>query len=161
MLSDNLLIKYIREEGLFPESVGISLWSIDAFKSDGEVFCQILHLMSMRPVWNSTDRVTSIEAIPLEELSLIMDEETFKPRPRIDVVIQTTGILRDMVPHFADLVDEAVVLATRLDEPHELNFIRKHTLDQRIYRQNQHTYSGNRFRYDGNQTAECRIRHDG
>ena len=46
-LADNLLAKYIREEDRFPESIGISLWSIDAFKSDGEVFCQILHLMGI------------------------------------------------------------------------------------------------------------------
>lgn len=130
-LTDNLLGKYLREEHRFPESVGISLWSIDAFKSDGEVFCQILHLMGMRPVWNSAGRVTSVEAIPLEELILEVDEEMVLPRPRIDVVIQTSGILRDMVPHFADFTDEAAVLASRLDEPHDLNFIRKHT-DERL-----------------------------
>ena len=126
-LADNLLKKYILEENRFPESVGISLWSIDAFKSDGEVFCQILHLMGMRPVWDAAGRVSKIEAAEPGELSIAADEIMFKPRPRIDVVIQTSGILRDMVPHFADLVDEAAVLAASLDEPHELNFIRKHT----------------------------------
>ncbi|RLB92941.1 MAG: cobaltochelatase subunit CobN [Deltaproteobacteria bacterium] len=130
-LADNLIRKYIREENRFPESVGISLWSIDAFKSDGEMFCQILHLMGMRPVWDAAGRVSKIEAVPIEALSLLVDEKTISPRPRIDVVIQTSGILRDMVPHFADLVDEAAVLASRLDESHELNFIRKHT-DERL-----------------------------
>ncbi len=46
-LADNLLRKYLDDTGSFPESVGISLWSIDAFKSDGEVFCQVLALMGM------------------------------------------------------------------------------------------------------------------
>lgn len=130
-LADNLLRKYLQEEGRFPESVGISLWSIDAFKSDGEVFCQILYLMGIRPVWNARGRVFKIEAIPLDELLIEMDESSVCPRPRTDVVIQTSGILRDMVPHFADLIDEAAVMASELDEPHNLNFIRKHT-DERL-----------------------------
>ncbi len=78
----------------------------DAFKSDGEVFCQFLHLMGMRPVWVANGRVSKIEPAPLESLSLSVDGTTWSPRPRVDVVIQTSGILRDMVPHFADLLDE-------------------------------------------------------
>ena len=126
-LSDNLLKKYMADEGRFPESVGLNLWSIDAFKSDGEIFCQILYLMGMRPVWADNGKVTGIEAIPLDDLSLTIGDICHKPRPRVDVVIQTSGILRDMVPHFSDLVDEAAVLASGLDESHEINFIKKHT----------------------------------
>ena len=130
-LADNLLKRYIREEEKFPESVGVSLWSIDAFKSDGEVFCQILHLMGMLPVWDANGRVSKVEPAPLESLSLSVDGTTWSPRPRVDVVIQTSGILRDMVPHFAELLDEAAVAASRLDEPGDLNFIKKHT-DERM-----------------------------
>jgi cobaltochelatase CobN len=129
-LSDNLLRKYLQDEGRFPESVGISLWSIDAFKSDGEVFCQILALMGMRPVWQANGRVAGVEPIPLEALALEHGEGTNLLRPRVDVVVQTSSILRDMVPHFADLLDEAAVMAGDLDEPLERNFIRKHTLEQ-------------------------------
>ncbi len=132
-LCDNLLKKYLEDENRFPESVGINLWSIDAFKSDGEIFCQILYLMGMRPVWADSGKVTKIEAIPLSQLRLVdgtADITGSRPRPRVDVVIQTSGILRDMVPHFADLADEAAVLASRLDEPHDFNFIKKHTDEQ-------------------------------
>lgn len=129
-LARNLLERYIKDEGRFPQSIGINLWSIDAFKSDGEVFCQILYLMGIRPVWDNRDRVSKVEPIPLEELSLQTADKTFSPRPRVDVLIQTSGLLRDMVPHFADLVDEAVVMTSRLDEPHDMNFIKKHTDEQ-------------------------------
>lgn len=126
-LGDNLLKKYMADEGRFPESVGINLWSLDAFKSDGEIFCQILYLMGIRPVWDDGGKVTGIEAMPLADLKLTHGDTLYQPRPRVDVVIQTSGILRDMVPHFADLTDEAAVLASRLDEPHALNFVKKHT----------------------------------
>ncbi len=130
ILADNLLAKHMKEENKFPQSVGISLWSIDAFKSDGEVFCQILYLMGMRPVWSANQKVSSIEPVPLDQLSIMVDNKKICPRPRIDVIIQTSGILRDMVPHFADLMDEAAVMAAGLDEPDELNFIKKHTNEQ-------------------------------
>ncbi len=129
-LADNLLRKYLQEEGRFPESIGISLWSIDAFKSDGEVFCQILHLMGMRPLWADNGRVTAIEAIEPGNLTLCLEQGPPIPRPRVDVVIQASSILRDMVPHFVDLLDEAAVMAGELDEPAERNFIRKHTVER-------------------------------
>ncbi|WP_306547639.1 cobaltochelatase subunit CobN [Desulfobulbus sp.] len=129
-LADNLLSKYLREEGRFPESVGVSLWSIDAFKSDGEMFCQILHLMGVRPRWAANGRVAAIEAVDLDSLTLEVEHGPALLRPRVDVVVQTSSILRDMVPHFADLLDEAAVMAGDLDEPLERNSIRKHTLER-------------------------------
>nr|WP_320012536.1 cobaltochelatase subunit CobN [uncultured Desulfobulbus sp.] len=129
-LADNLLRKYMEDEGAFPESVGISLWSIDAFKSDGEVFSQALALMGMQPIWLTSGRVCGIEPIPLDALTLILNDQSVVSRPRVDVLIQTSSILRDMVPHFADLLDEAAVMAGNLDEPPERNAIRKHTQQQ-------------------------------
>jgi cobaltochelatase CobN len=129
-LADNLLAKFLREEGRFPESVGVSLWSIDAFKSDGEVFCQILHLMGVRPRWAANGRVAAIEAVDLDSLTLEVEHGPALPRPRVDVIVQASSILRDMVPHFADLLDEAAVMAGDLDEPLERNSIRKHTLER-------------------------------
>ncbi len=129
-LADNLLRKYLDEEGRFPESVGVSLWSIDAFKSDGEVFCQILYLMGMRPHWGANGRVIRVAYIDLDELSIDLEDDRTVTRPRVDVVIQTSCILRDMVPHFADLIDEATCMAGGLDEPFERNFILKHTRER-------------------------------
>ncbi|MBM9538441.1 cobaltochelatase subunit CobN [Desulfobulbus alkaliphilus] len=129
-LADNLLRKYLQEEGRFPESVGISLWSIDAFKSDGEVLCQILALMGMQPTWTVTGRVRGVIPIALDDLTLAIEDGVMLARPRIDAVIQTSSILRDMVPHFADLLDEAAVLAGNLEEPLERNYIRKHTRER-------------------------------
>jgi len=129
-LADNLLRKYLAEEGTFPESVGVSLWSIDAFKSDGEVFCQILYLMGMAPRWGANGRIVRVEPIELDDLTIDLDDGRAIPRPRVDVVIQTSSILRDMVPHFADLLDEAAYTAGRLDEPFERNAILKHTRER-------------------------------
>lgn len=125
-MAEELLLKYLAEEDCFPERVGISIWSSDAFKSDGELFCKILTLMGVKPHWDRQDKVDKLEVIPLDELQLEHNDKVLK-RPRIDVTIETSGIMRDMVPHFCDLMDKAVTLVSNLAEPHEWNYVRKHT----------------------------------
>ena len=129
--ADALLTKYLTEEKTFPESVAVNLWSIDGFKSDGEVLCQILYLMGVKPVWASDGRFKKTEPIPLDELKVLLHTGSAISRPRIDVLIQTSGIVRDMLPTFIDILDHAVLFVGDLDEPHEWNFVRKHT-DERM-----------------------------
>ncbi|HHE31484.1 MAG TPA: cobaltochelatase subunit CobN [Chlorobaculum parvum] len=128
-MANMVLQKFHREEGRFPESIGMSLWSSDAFKSDGELLSQIFALMGVRPVRQSTGRVNGIEVIPIDELKVSIDGVSI-PRPRIDVAIETSSIVRDMVPHFLALIDKAVAAVSALDESPESNFVRKHTLEQ-------------------------------
>jgi cobaltochelatase CobN len=126
-MADKLLLKYWEEEQRFPESIGISIWSSDAFKSDGELLCQILALMGVRPVWDSRGKVCETRPIELKNLLLTFPDGRSLQRPRVDVTIQTSSLMRDLVPHFCDLLDRATVMVSRLDEPEECNFIRKHT----------------------------------
>lgn len=128
-IADQLLAKYYRDEARFPESIGISIWSSDAFKSDGELLCQIIFLMGIKPVWDARGKTVGLSPLPLEQLELELDGQRIR-RPRVDMVIETSGIMRDMVPHFCDLMDKAVVMAADLEEPDEWNCIRKHTLEQ-------------------------------
>jgi cobaltochelatase CobN len=147
-MADKLLLKYLEEEGRFPESVGISIWSSDAYKSDGELLCQILALMGARPVWDRQERVGSAEPIDLEDLLLELPDGSLKQRPRVDVTIQTSSIMRDLVPNFCDLLDRTVVMLSRLDEPDEWNAIRKHTQQQmeQLGRQTREEISDSRLR---------------
>ncbi len=137
-MADMLLDKFYREEGRFPESIGMSLWSSDAFKSDGELLSQIFALMGVRPVRQASGRVGAIALTPLDELAITIDGVAM-PRPRIDVTIETSSIVRDMVPHFLALIDRAVAAVSALEEePAESNFVRKHTLEQLAALQESH-----------------------
>lgn len=113
-----LLQHYRNKYGRYPESVGEVLWSIDAFKADGEQLAQILYLLGVRPVWSDAGTVVGVEPIPIEELG----------RPRIDVVVRISGIVRDVLPNYVELIDKAVALVLSLDEPPEVNYVRKHFL---------------------------------
>ncbi len=116
-LADDLLARYLQDEGTYPESVAIVVYSGETMKTYGDDIAEILYLMGVRPVWlESTDRVMGLEVIPLTELK----------RSRIDVTLRISGLFRDTFPNVIGLVDDAVNLIAALDEAYEDNFIRKH-----------------------------------
>lgn len=116
---EEILRKYVERHGRYPESIGFVLWSIDAYKADGEELSEILYLLGVRPIWDSCDNVVDLEVIPLEELK----------RPRIDVTVRISGIVRDTLPNYIYLIDRAVELVVSLDEPLEMNYVKKHYVE--------------------------------
>ena len=62
-LGDALLERYLKEEGKYPESVGIVIWATDTMKTKGDDIAEILYLMGVKPVWErSSGRVVGVEA---------------------------------------------------------------------------------------------------
>ena len=116
--ANKLLRHYLEKHERYPESIGEWLWSIDGYKADGEQIAQILYLLGVRPIWINGS-IKGLEIIPLEELK----------RPRIDVVIRISGIVRDTLPNYIYMIDEAVSKVAALDESPEMNYIRKHYLE--------------------------------
>lgn len=114
--AEKLLKHYLEKHGRYPETVGQVLWSIDGYKADGEQLAQILYLLGVKP---SKDR-KKLEIISLEELK----------RPRIDVCVRISGILRDTLPNYVYMIDEAVAKVISLEESFETNFVRKHYFEQ-------------------------------
>jgi len=106
--------------GEYPESIAFTLWGTDNIKTYGESLAQVLALAGVRPVPDSIGRVNKVELIPLEELG----------RPRIDVVVSCSGVFRDLFINQMNLMDRGIKLAAEADEPLEMNFVRKHALEQ-------------------------------
>lgn len=125
-MGEKLLRAYLRDEDDFPRTVGITLWSSDAFQADGELASQILWLMGCRPKYDGNGKVTGIEVLPLDALRMDMDDGAARSRPRIDVVVQMSSVVRDVLPGFYALFDKAVAAVSELDEPDERNFVRAH-----------------------------------
>ncbi|MDB5992014.1 MAG: cobaltochelatase subunit CobN [Herbaspirillum sp.] len=118
-LSNEVLQRYLRETGVYPESVAISVWGTSAMRTHGDDVAQILALLGVRPLWRAENRqLIGVEAIPLAQLQ----------RPRIDVTTRISGFFRDAFPQLIELIDDAVNLVLLLDEPPEQNFVRKHYL---------------------------------
>ncbi|KAF5806482.1 putative magnesium chelatase [Helianthus annuus] len=74
-------------------------------------------MIGCRPVADSLGRVNRVEPVSLEELG----------RPRINVVVNCSGVFRDLFINQMNLLDRAVKMVAELDEPLEQNYVTKHT----------------------------------
>ena len=117
---DRLLARQKAETGSYPETIACVLWGTDNIKTYGESLAQIMWLVGVKPVPDALGRVNKLQLLSLQELG----------RPRIDVVINCSGVFRDLFINQMNLLDQAVKLAAEADEPLEMNFVRKHALQQ-------------------------------
>ncbi|MEQ9670365.1 magnesium chelatase subunit H [Coleofasciculus sp. G2-EDA-02] len=118
---DRLLARHRAENGgNLPETIACVLWGTDNIKTYGESLAQIMWMVGVKPVPDALGRVNKLELISLEELG----------RPRIDVVINCSGVFRDLFINQMNLLDQAVKMAAEADEPEEMNFVRKHAMQQ-------------------------------
>ncbi|QKD81262.1 magnesium chelatase subunit H [Thermoleptolyngbya sichuanensis A183] len=117
---DRLLARQKAETGTYPETIAFVLWGTDNIKTYGESLAQVMLLVGVRPVPDALGRVNKLELIPLEELG----------RPRIDVVVNCSGVFRDLFINQMNLLDRAIKMAAEADEPVEMNYVRKHAIEQ-------------------------------
>jgi len=106
--------------GEWPQSIALVLWGTDNIKTYGESLAQVLWMVGARPKPDALGRVNKVELIPLEELG----------RPRIDVVVNCSGVFRDLFINQMNLLDRAIKMAAEADEPPEMNFVRAHAMEQ-------------------------------
>ncbi|MDX1978573.1 MAG: magnesium chelatase subunit H [Pseudanabaenaceae cyanobacterium bins.68] len=121
LVVERLLVRQKAENnGKYPETISVVLWGTDNIKTYGESLAQVLCMVGVKPLPDSLGRVNRLELISLEELG----------RPRIDVVVNCSGVFRDLFINQMDLLDRAIRMAAEADEPLELNFVRKHAIAQ-------------------------------
>lgn len=113
LLAKQLLDAYEKDEGRCPRKIAMNMISVDIARTHGEQLSEFLYLLGVRPVWDRFGRVIRLEPVPLTELG----------RPRVDVTLRISGVLRDTWPDAVVLMDEAVLLVSSLEETEEENYI--------------------------------------
>jgi cobaltochelatase CobN len=114
--ADQLIGAYRKKhDGKFPEQIGVILWSVETIRDEGINVATALRLLGMRPVWDKRDKVTGVAPVPGKELA----------RPRIDVLLQMSGLFRDTFPTAALMLDRAVKQAAMLTDVE--NYVKNHT----------------------------------
>lgn len=88
-------------KGQYPRKVSYTLWSGEFIQTGGATIAQVLYLLGVEPVRDRYGRVGDLKLIPSKELG----------RPRIDVVVQTSGQLRDLAASRLFLINRAVQMA--------------------------------------------------
>ncbi|MBN1110317.1 MAG: cobaltochelatase subunit CobN [Methanomassiliicoccales archaeon] len=122
-MADQMVQRHIKEDGRYPESVGIVVFATDTMKTGGDDVAYILWLMGLRPRWAAKGgKVLGLEVIPVEELG----------RPRIDVTLRISGLFRDSFPNLVELIDEGVEMVADLQESDQENYLRKHLQEDMV-----------------------------
>lgn len=101
-LCDNTIKMYCeRHKGEYPRKVSYTLWSSEFIETEGATIAQILYMLGVEPVRDAFGRVTDLRLIPSKQLG----------RPRIDVVVQTSGQIRDLAASRLFLINKAIEMA--------------------------------------------------
>ena len=100
----------------YPETVGVVLWGLETMRTQGETVGEIMSLIGVKPIRSNIGQIVGVAPVPLEQLQ----------RPRLDVLVEISGIFRDTLPETLRLLDQAFRMVARLPEPEDQNYIKKH-----------------------------------
>ena len=108
-----------RNGGTYPRKICFSFWSSEFIETEGATIAQAFYLLGVEPVWDAFGRVSDLKLIPAAELG----------RPRIDIVVQTSGQFRDLAASRLELLSRAVRMAAAASGEGEDNFVSQSTTD--------------------------------
>jgi cobaltochelatase CobN len=115
-MAEAIIARYVEDHGDWPHSMVLDLWGSQTMRTGGEEIGTALALLGVKPVWDPASfRVTGFEIVPLMKLN----------RPRVDVTLRISGLLRDMFPSQLAFFHAAVQHVAVLDEPESENPLRR------------------------------------
>jgi cobaltochelatase CobN len=115
-LAERLAGRYREEHGEWPETVAFYWMASDLVSADGEGLAQMFALLGVEPVWDAGGRVKGTRSVPLKRLG----------RPRVDISVRISGIIRDNFSGVVALLDDAVRAVAALEEDPGVNAVRRH-----------------------------------
>lgn len=118
-LAKSTLEHYMQSKGSYPRKVSYTFWSGEFIESEGATIAQVLYMLGVEPVRDPFGRVSDLRLIPSEELG----------RPRVDVVIQTSGQFRDLGASRLMLIQRAVEMASQATDKAHSNQVAEGTVD--------------------------------
>ncbi|MCD4822943.1 MAG: cobaltochelatase subunit CobN [Methanococcoides sp.] len=143
ILVDAFLEEWVTRNGDYPRKVGFVLWSGESMRHKGVMESEILYMMGVRPVWDSSGNFIDVGIIPEEELG----------RPRIDSVVTMTGIYRDNWKWQVELMDRGARLAAIENSSSYANYVSENS--DLIYEALMAT--GNYSEEEARQLSMCRV----
>ncbi len=112
-LADATIEQYRSKHGSYPRKVSYTFWAGEFIESEGTTLAQALYMLGVEPIRDGMNRVTDLRLIPSEELG----------RPRIDIVVQTSGQLRDLAASRLLMITRAVKMAATAGDDQYENYV--------------------------------------
>lgn len=119
-LAEETLSQYCAKHGQYPHKVSYTFWAGEFIASEGATIAQALWMLGVQPVRDGQGRVVDLSLVPSSALG----------RPRIDVVVQVSGQLRDIAASRLRMITEAVRLASQAEADSFPNHVAEGTLAQ-------------------------------
>jgi cobaltochelatase CobN len=118
-LVNTTLEQYKKQHGGYPKKVSYTFWSSEFIESEGTTIAQALYMLGVEPVRDAFGRVSDIQLIPSETLG----------RPRVDIVVQTSGQFRDLAASRLSLITRAVEMAAAAKDDKYENYVSSSTTE--------------------------------
>ncbi len=119
-LAEQTLRNYKREHGSYPHQVTYTFWAGEFISTQGATLAQAFRALGVEPVRDGQGRVMDLKLTPSAELG----------RPRVNVMIQVSGQLRDIAGSRLQMLTEAVKIASEAKDDIYPNYVAEGTLDQ-------------------------------
>ncbi len=113
--AQQIINNHLDKNNAYPQKVAVILWAVESLRNEGVNEATIMYLVGTRPRWSKTGRVLGVDLIPGKKLG----------RPRIDVMINASGLYRDLFPEKLTYLDKAIALAAKQIDVE--NLIARHT----------------------------------
>ncbi|MDN4753307.1 cobaltochelatase subunit CobN [Porphyromonadaceae bacterium W3.11] len=118
-LANKTLETYLKEHGTYPNKISYTFWAGEFIESEGATIAQVMYMLGVEPIRDRRGRVVDLRLIPASDLG----------RPRIDVVIQVSGQLRDLATSRLILLNRAIELAASATDDVDNNFVRHGSIE--------------------------------
>lgn len=119
-LAEATLKQYIGKHGEYPRKVSYTFWAGEFINTEGATLAQVFWMLGIEPIRDGQGRVVDLKLVPSEELG----------RPRINVLVQVSGQLRDIAGSRLKLLTDAVRLASEAKDEAYSNYVASGTLLQ-------------------------------
>lgn len=118
-----LLANYYEQHGKWPELTSLILWGTEISRTEGIGVAEFMYFLGCKPVWADNGKVLGVEQIPLENLTVTLNNGSVVNRPRIDVFASMVTNNKDWITWMITAVNLALN-ATGEDETN--NYVKKH-----------------------------------
>lgn len=119
-LAEQTLSDYLKKHGEYPKKVSYTFWAGEFISSQGATLAQAFRMLGVEPVRDDQGRVMDLKLTPSKELG----------RPRINVMVQVSGQLRDIAASRLQMITDAVKLASESTDDIYPNYVREGSVDQ-------------------------------
>lgn len=113
------LEQYKKQHNEYPKKVSYTFWSSEFIETEGVTIAQVFYMLGVEPVRDAFGRVSDLRLIPSDVLG----------RPRVDIIVQTSGQFRDLAASRLSLISRAVEMAAASKDDKYDNYVVASTVE--------------------------------